>query len=177
MAVSICEKRFGNAGLDVKEPVILRPYVHQDLPDLGAYRRFRETSHALHNSDSCPFRVSVFLQAGYPQRFQFRNLCLAENRVVYSRNLPVPCFSFNFLELFKGSPVSRSMRKTYLFILPLLFLSLSCAIPVRGSGERPTAESFRHERRESLFLRRLRSRTLNPLMKKCTYSVRTAKVT
>ena len=28
------------------------------------------------------------------------------------------------------------MRKTYLFILPLLFLSLSCAIPVRGAGDR-----------------------------------------
>ena len=28
------------------------------------------------------------------------------------------------------------MRKTYLFVLPLLFLLLSCAIPVRGSGER-----------------------------------------
>lgn len=28
------------------------------------------------------------------------------------------------------------MRKAYLFLLPLLFLSLSCAIPVRGTGER-----------------------------------------
>ena len=29
------------------------------------------------------------------------------------------------------------MRKAYLFVLPLLLLFLSCAIPVRGSGERP----------------------------------------
>ena len=28
------------------------------------------------------------------------------------------------------------MRKTYLFILPLLLLSLSCAVPVRGTGDR-----------------------------------------
>ena len=28
------------------------------------------------------------------------------------------------------------MRKAYLFVLPLLFFSLSCAIPVRGTGER-----------------------------------------
>ena len=29
------------------------------------------------------------------------------------------------------------MRKSYLFVLPLLLLFLSCAIPVRGPGERP----------------------------------------
>ena len=28
------------------------------------------------------------------------------------------------------------MRKAYLFVLPLLLLSVSCAIPVRGSGDR-----------------------------------------
>ena len=28
------------------------------------------------------------------------------------------------------------MRKAYLFVLPLLLVSLSCAVPVRGSGER-----------------------------------------
>ena len=28
------------------------------------------------------------------------------------------------------------MRKAYLFVLPLLFLFVSCAVPVRGSGER-----------------------------------------
>ena len=29
------------------------------------------------------------------------------------------------------------MRKSYLFVLPLLLLSVSCAVPVRGAGERP----------------------------------------